>query len=276
MGDHAEFISSVLDPRDHPYVLGATKPVQSFVAAINAGKESDKDYLAVKKDWKMSAVLMTFDEAVKASATEEQYRSYIAKVADKVVALSQRRTIASSITGKDIFFDWELPRTPHGQYMFQWSTQQVVNRAVLAAPFGDVTWSRQDKPNKTDMHDFHMGVRAVHPDRLFAFGFMGAYDFANGGYSPDELRSFHSDIARDYGIVWQVQPIWATQGLSLHARQFAKAFAEEGMAGYMRDVAKPAIESMPTDKHGKPTARGGYLADAFFDVVAGREITSRK
>lgn len=41
----------------------------------------------------------------------------------------------------------------------------------------------------------------------------------------------------------------------------------------MRDVAKPSIAQMATDKFGRPTARGDYLADAFFDVVAGLDIT---
>lgn len=41
----------------------------------------------------------------------------------------------------------------------------------------------------------------------------------------------------------------------------------------MSEVAKPAIAQMATDKFGRPTARGDYLADAFFDVVAGLEIT---
>lgn len=122
------------------------------------------------------------------------------------------------------------------------------------------------------MHDFHTAVRKVYPNRLFAFGYMGAYDFSQGGYTPAEVESFPADIAK-MGVVWQVQPIWATQGLSLHARQFAEMFKNEGIAGYIRNVAEPAIAQMPTDKHGKPTARGGYLADSFFDVVAGREIT---
>lgn len=74
------------------------------------------------------------------------------------------------------------------------------------------------------------------------------------------------------GVVWQVQPIWSTQGLSLHAKQFSEMFKKEGIAGYMRNVAAPAIAAMATDKYGKPMARGGYLADAFFDVVAGKEI----
>lgn len=63
-------------------------------------------------------------------------------------------------------------------------------------------------------------------------------------------------------------------GLSLHAKEFAEMIRKEGIAGYMKNVAAPAIASMATDKYGKPTSRGGYLADAFFDVVAGNEITS--
>lgn len=85
------------------------------------------------------------------------------------------------------------------------------------------------------------------------------------------MEAFPSELA-EIGAVWQVQPIWATQGLSLHARHFAKQFKEDGIAGYMRDVAGPALAEMPTDRYGKPTARGGYLADAFFDVVDGKKI----
>lgn len=271
--DHAEFITSVLDPRDHPYVLGATREVESFNEALETGKAEGKDYLTVKTEWKIKAGLVTFDEAVKAAAENgEQYSKYFAEVDRKVVPLQKRRVIAKRHLGKDVVFDWELPRLPLGQYMWQWSTKQVIDRAILAAPLGDVTWSRQDKPNKKDMHDFHTEVRKVFPDRLFAFGYTGAYDFVKAGYTQEEFETFPQDIAK-MGCVWQVQPIWATQGLSLHAKQFAEKFKKEGIAGYMRDVAKPAIAGMATDKLGKPTARGDYLADAFFDVVAGLEIT---
>jgi isocitrate lyase len=134
---------------------------------------------------------------------------------------------------------------------------------------------RTSLADKKDMRDFHMGVRAVFPDRLFAFGYMGAYDFLKAGYTQEEFESFPADIAK-MGVVWQVQPIWATQGLSLHAKEFAEMFHREGIAGYMRNVAKPAMAGMATDKHGKPTSRGGYLADSFFDVVAGLEITGQR
>lgn len=122
------------------------------------------------------------------------------------------------------------------------------------------------------MHEFHSEVRKVYPDRLFAFGYTGAYDFIKAGYTKEEVESFPADIAK-MGVVWQFQPIWATQGISLHAKEFAEMFKKEGIAGYMRNVAAPAAANMATDKYGKPTSRGGYLADAFFEVVAGRPIT---
>jgi isocitrate lyase len=128
--------------------------------------------------------------------------------------------------------------------------------------------------DKKDMHDFHTSVREVYPDRLFAFGYLGSYDFIKAGYTQEELETFPADIAK-MGIVWQVQPIWATQGLSLHAKEFAQKFKEGGIAWYMRDVAAPAIAGMATDKNGRPTARGDFLADAFFDVVSGLGITEQ-
>ncbi|KAK6219455.1 hypothetical protein LQW54_002187 [Pestalotiopsis sp. IQ-011] len=264
-------IMGVIDPRDHPYVLGATKQVPSFIRALEDGKVSGKDYLAVKAEWKAAAGLMTFDESVETVASGEEYSSYMAEVGDKIVALQDRKAIAKRILGQEVQFDWELSRLPTGQYMWKWCTKAVIDRCVLAAPLGDVTWSRQDKK---DMHEFHTSVREVFPDRLFAFGYTGAYDYTKNGYTQEEMESFPADIAK-MGCVWQVQPIWATQGLSLHAKEFAESFKKGGIAWYMRDVAAPAREKMATDKYGKPQARGDYLADAFFDVVAGRDIVEQ-
>lgn len=124
-------------------MLGATKPVVALTKALDEGKEAGKDYLTVKAEWKSSAGLMTFDAAVKAVASAEQYAAYTSEIADKVVSLQDRRATARGIIGRDVDFDWELPRTPLGQYMWQWSTKAVIDRCVLAAPLGDVTWSRQ-------------------------------------------------------------------------------------------------------------------------------------
>lgn len=151
--DHAEFITSVLDPRDHPYVLGATNPdVGPFVEALEAGKTTGKDYLTVKAEWKARAALMTFDEAVSAASTSEgQVTAYLKEIEGKTVSLKERRAIAKKcLNGKDVYFDWEVSRLPLGQYMWQWCTKQVIDRAILAAPLGDVTWSRQGTSHLTE------------------------------------------------------------------------------------------------------------------------------
>jgi isocitrate lyase len=86
---------------------------------------------------------MTFDDAVRAAASDEQYESYIRSVDGLTMPLHKRRSLAKLILGRDIVFDWEIPRTPLGQYMWQWSMQAVIDRCLLAAPLGDLTWSRQ-------------------------------------------------------------------------------------------------------------------------------------
>ncbi|WZH50102.1 isocitrate lyase [Fusarium acuminatum] len=268
----AEFITrqprSISDPRDHPYVLGATKIISPFAEIINEAAKTGKPYSTVKAEWKAAAGLMTFDEAVQAMATDDEYKLYQGSVAGKIVALRERKALAERLLGQSVVFNWELPRTPLGQYMWQWSSQAVIDRCLVAAPLGDLSWSRQDKK---DMHEFHTAIRAVYPNRMFAFGFTGSYDFLEGGYSPVEIESFHSDIAK-LGVVWQFQPVWAMQGPSVQTRQFADKFVKGGMSYYMREVAAPAIESMPRDSKGNLISRGGHLADAFFDVAAGRDI----
>ncbi|KAF5234550.1 hypothetical protein FAUST_7530 [Fusarium austroamericanum] len=268
----AEFITSVADPRDHPYVLGATKSLPPFAEAMQDAVRLGKPYATAKAEWKAAAGLMTFDQAVQAIATEDQYKSYQEEIADRTMALRDRRTLAERLTGQNVAFDWELPRTSIGQYMWQWSTKAVIDRCIVAAPLGDLSWSRQAKK---DMHEFHSAIRAVYPDRMFAFGFTGGYDFSKGSYSPEEIESFHSDIAK-IGVVWQFQPVWAIQGPVVQTREFATKFAKGGMSYYMREVAAPAIASLPKDSKGNVFSRGGHLADAFFDVVAGRDIVSRE
>ncbi|KXJ88954.1 isocitrate lyase [Microdochium bolleyi] len=274
--DHAEFITSVADSRDHAYVLGATKDVAPFAQVITEAHRQGKDYTTSKAEWKAAAGLKTFDEAVRdAAATKERYQAYLEKLGGRVdVALRERQALATEVLGRPVVFDWELPRTPLGQYMWQWSLRAVVDRCLVAAPLGDLSWSRQDKQA---MQDFHTAIRAVFPNRLFAFGFTGAYDFGTGGYTVEEMDSsaFHTELAK-MGVVWQFQPVWAAQGPSLYARQSAADFVCGGMGYYNREVAGPAIAAVPKGRNGHPaSARSGTLADAFFDVAAGRDICWR-
>jgi isocitrate lyase len=118
--DHSEFITSVIDERDHEYVLGATNKVEPLKDCLIKAQAKGKDLKAVRSEWKDKAGLKTFDEAVKAVASDNEYSAYAAEVLkEKFRSLSVRREIASKTVRQDIFFDWELPRSSMGQYMFK-------------------------------------------------------------------------------------------------------------------------------------------------------------
>ncbi|KAF2733969.1 Phosphoenolpyruvate/pyruvate domain-containing protein [Polyplosphaeria fusca] len=274
--DHSEFITSVVDERDHEYVLGATKKIEPLQKCLQKAQEQGKGLKAARNDWQERAGLATFDEAVKAVASDAEYKSYTEELSkQEFSSLSRRRDIAADKVKTQVFFDWELPRSAMGQYLFKSCVKAVVERAIAAAPLGDVTWARMDSPVWKDIVDFHTDVRKVYPDRLFAFGYTGDYDFGKAGFSEQQVKTLHLDLAK-MGIVWQVQPIWSLQGLNMVTEQFGKLWAEEGIAGYLRTVQGPALSQKPmADGFEKLSYCGGYLADAFFETVAGEEIVEK-
>jgi isocitrate lyase len=274
--DHAEFITSVVDERDHEYVQGATKEVEPLQNCLRAAQAEGKDLKTARDEWKAKASIMTFDEAVASVASKEELESYKTElIKQKFTSLSGRRAIAAKAVKTEVYFDWELSRSAMGQYMLKSCVKGIVERALAAAPLSDVTWARMDSPDWKDVVEFHSQVRKVHSDRLFAFGYTGDYDFAKAGFSEEQVKSLHIDLAK-MGIVWQVQPIWSLQGLNLVTEEFAKMWQEQGIAEYLKSVQGPALSSKPmTDGFEKLSYCGGYLADAFFETVAGESIVEK-
>ncbi|RSL52125.1 hypothetical protein CEP53_008189 [Fusarium sp. AF-6] len=272
--DRSQFITSTIDSRDHEYILGATQDVKPLVKAVSSGMAEGKTYMQARDEWKASAGLMTFDEAVKArcNGNEQKYQQYLTKASVYSTSLKDRRRFAKDAVGEDVVFDWELPRSKEGQYMWKPSVKTIVERAVAAAPLGDMTWARMDAPVWRDILEFHTEVRKIFPDRLFAFGFTGMYDYTKAGFTDEQIRSISDDMAK-LGIVWQVQPIWAVGGLNMTAEKFAKEWQQDGIAGYIENISKPSRVPPIVDGFHKPSYAGSYLADAFFAAVAGEEIT---
>jgi isocitrate lyase len=274
--DHSEFITSVVDERDHEYVLRATKKVEPMQKVLKMAQAHGKDLKAARAEWIESACLKTFDDAVAAVASKEEFGAYTTELSkQKFTSLSTRRETAAKTVKQEVIFDWELPRSSMGQYLFKPTVKAIVERALAAAPLGDVTWARMDSPIWKDIVEFHTEVRKVHPDRLFAFGYTGDYDYEKAGFAKQQVKTLHLDLAKT-GIVWQVQSIWSLQGLNLLTEQFGKLWAEEGIAGYLRTVQGPALSTKPmTDGFEKLSYCGGYLADAFVETVAGESIIER-
>jgi len=267
--DNAGYITSVIDARDHAYVLGATKPVEPLTSVLSHALASGADYLQGQKDWIASAELKTFDDAVAthAASSPDSVAAYKAAVQNpcsagsaSALSLKDRRALAAQHLPKDVystlFFDWDLARTPEGSYRFAPTVDAVIGRALLAANLGEVTWARMDYPIPSDIDAFHNAVRAVHPDRKFGFGYTGGFDWLKAGWTAEEVKEFPWTSSRRYGIVWHVQPIWALQGQRRAVEDFSKLWQKGGLAAYLNVVQARELGTSYPGLTARTDARG--------------------
>lgn len=172
----ATLITSTIDPRDHGYILGMTNPALQplndlMVAAEQAGKTGEK-LQAIEDQWMAQAGLKLFDDAVedminagvhvsKAGLIKE-YRSMVRGKSN-----SESRAIAKGLTGVDIHWDWDSPRTREGFYRYQGGCGCAVNRAIAYAPYADMIWMESAKPDYKQAEEFANGVHAVWPEQKY-------------------------------------------------------------------------------------------------------------
>lgn len=276
--DHADFITSVIDPRDHQYVLGATAPVKPLQDVLDDAARSGKSVFEARSQWIASAGLMTFDDAVEKYLHARSQSSELAKYRSEVgygTPLAQRRLAAQSLGVSDIVFDWDLPRSHNGQYMFRPDVKTIVERALVVAPLSDISWTRMDSPNYHDIKQYHESMLSHLPDRMFAFAWGGEWPFPeSAGWTPEMRKNASAIMAKNFGVVWQVQPMYMIQGVNMEIERSAEMWTQEGIGGYYEKIQAPAVSRQPwkVDGYEKMSWCGGHLSDAFFAAVSGEEI----
>jgi isocitrate lyase len=140
-----------------------------MVAAELSGKTGDQ-LQAIEDSWIAQAGLKIFDDAVvdtinQGSSTnkKELIDKYLKTAKGK--SNTEARAIAKGITGVDIYWNWDAPRTREGYYRYQGGTQCAVNRAVAYAPFADLIWMESKLPDYKQAKEFADGVHAVWPEQ---------------------------------------------------------------------------------------------------------------
>lgn len=140
-----------------------------MVAAEQAGKNGN-DLQAIEDQWMAQAGLKKFDDAVIDTINAGVFVNkktlidqYLEAVKGK--SNSEARAIAKSITGVDIYWDWDAPRTREGYYRYEGGTKCAINRAVAYAPFADLIWMESKLPDYAQAKEFADGVHAVWPEQ---------------------------------------------------------------------------------------------------------------
>ncbi|KAL2814722.1 isocitrate lyase [Aspergillus cavernicola] len=245
----ATLITSTIDYRDHAFIIGSTNPDlqplnELMVAAELAGKNGSQ-LQAIEDEWVAKAGLKLFDTAVvdainksplpnKKALTEEYLKSAKGK------SHPEARAIAKGITGVDIHFNWDAPRTREGFYRYQGGTQCAVNRAVAYAPFADLIWMESKLPDYAQAKEFADGVHAVWPEQKLSYNLSPSFNWKKA-MPRDEQETYIKRLGA-LGYCWQFITLAGLHTTALITHQFAKAYASHGMRAYGELVQEPEME----------------------------------
>lgn len=142
-----------------------------MIAAEQAG-ETGEVLESVESQWLKQANLKLFHEAVIETVNAGVYANKQSLVqrfmeASRGKSNAEARAIAKAMTGVDIYFDWEAPRTREGYYRYQGGCQCAVNRAIAYAPYADLLWMESKLPDYAQAKEFADGVHEKWPEQKY-------------------------------------------------------------------------------------------------------------
>ncbi|KAF2769419.1 isocitrate lyase and phosphorylmutase [Teratosphaeria nubilosa] len=246
----ATLITSNIDPRDHQFILGATNPALQplndlMIAAEQAGKQG-AELQAIEDSWNEQAGLKLFHEAVadtinagvhvnKAGLMEEFTKQAKGK------GNSEARSIAKGLTGVDVHFDWDSPRTREGFYRYQGGCQCAIIRAAAYAPYADLIWMESKLPDFAQAKEFADGVHSYWPEQKLAYNLSPSFNWKTA-MPAAEQQTYIARLA-ELGYCWQFITLAGLHSTALISDRFAKDFAKRGMRAYGETIQEPEMET---------------------------------
>ncbi|KAI8805256.1 isocitrate lyase [Cladochytrium replicatum] len=239
----ATLITSNVDRRDHPYIIGSTNPkLQPLSVTLEEAQArgilGDK-LAAIEDDWVANAGLKLYSDAV--SDALKAAGAAAAKIAEwksKSAALSNAEARALAKTyGVDPFWDWDAPRVREGYYRFQGGTKACIARAIAYAPYADLLWMETKMPIYSQAKEFAEGVLAAHPQVMLAYNLSPSFNWDAAGMKDEQIRSFIDDLGA-LGFTWQFITLAGFHSNGLITDIFARDYASRKMLAYVEGIQR--------------------------------------
>nr|KAJ3423030.1 isocitrate lyase 1 [Polyrhizophydium stewartii] len=238
----ATLITSTIDPRDHPFILGSTNPnikplAVVMAAAQNAGKTGDA-LQTIEDEWVKNAKIMLYHEAVAEALRAAGKGAAAADFAAKAASLSndEARALAKSL-GVNPYFDWDAPRVREGYYSYQGGTPACVARGAAYSKYADLIWMETKSPIFAQAKEFATGVHKVAPEAMLAYNLSPSFNWDAAGLSDSQISSFIGDLAK-LGFAWQFITLAGFHSNSLITDLFARDYAKRGMLAYVERIQR--------------------------------------
>ncbi|KAJ3193101.1 Isocitrate lyase [Irineochytrium annulatum] len=241
----ATLITSNIDRRDHPFIIGCTNPsLRPLAEVMDAAQAAGKLGAALAKvedDWIASAGLKLYSAAVAEallSSTNPRKEALAKEFESRAATMSnpEARKLAKSM-GVDPFWDWDSPRVREGYFRYEGGTKACVARACAYASYADLLWMETKYPYYSQAKEFAEGVLAQHPNIMLAYNLSPSFNWDAAKMSDQQIRTFIDDLGR-LGFVWQFITLAGFHSDALISDLFARDYAQRGMLAYVEGIQR--------------------------------------
>lgn len=267
----ATLITTNVDPRDHPFILGSTNPELDDLVTVMGDAEAHgvtgAALQTIEDEWIAKANLRLFgDVLVDAFAHEGASSDKQKALRAKIARMSHKEAtkIAKEFGLRTVpYWNWDTPRTREGYYRYQGGTQCAINRAVAYAPYADLLWMETKSPILAQAKEFAEGVRSECSGQWLAYNLSPSFNWDAAGLNAGDMKDYVWQLGK-LGFVWQfitVRPLLNYRPVpcitesdklvlqlgGLHSNAyisdlFAKAYSKEGMKAYVELIQRKERE----------------------------------
>ncbi|KLO15061.1 isocitrate lyase and phosphorylmutase [Schizopora paradoxa] len=247
--ESAKLISSTVDVADHEFIIGTTTPGNALadeVSQAEADGASAAELEALETKWLKEHDMCTFNEAVEKSIKasdignkDAAYQEYLAAVENK--SNTQAREIAKDMLGKEVFWNWDLPRTREGYYHFTGGVEAAIKRSKIYAPYADLLWVETSTPNLSTAKYISSKIREQHPGKWFTYNLSPSFNWASFGFNDADLKNFVWDLGKE-GFVLQLISLAGLHCNAVSWAELSRRFKEDGMLAYIQLVQQKERE----------------------------------
>jgi isocitrate lyase len=187
------------------------------------------------------------------------------------VSHEEAREHAESM-GIDVFWNWDLPRTPEGFYQVTGGRDMATARGLAMAPFADLIWRETAQPDLEDDRAWADAIHATFPKKMLAYNLSPSWNWDAWGFTDDQLRSFANELGK-MGYVYNFITYAGHQTEALMNGRLARALKEEGVLGFVRLIQRSL--RLANDPAQYPQSFvGGAWADRFRRAARGPSLTT--
>jgi isocitrate lyase len=268
--------------------ISSAPPTRTFNLLTILWSLNGAELQAIEDQWTAQAGLKLFNDAVVDtinSGVHMNKKELVAKFLQEVKGKSntEARAIAKGITGLDIPWNWDSPRTREGYYRIQGGCGCAINRAIAYAPYADAIWMESKLPDYAQAEEFAKGVHAVWPEQKWvstkqwklpnvlianrlAYNLSPSFNWKSA--MPRAEQETYIQRLSKLGYCWQFITLAGLHTTALISDQFAKAYSKQGMRAYGELVQEPEMDGgVDVVKHQKWS--GANYADELLKMVQG-------